>query len=121
MTDSVTIGGSGFRIEPLKGHDNWMPWKRRMLAILRELDLDDMVDDDQKLPTAKDEKAPTIEELKERSAWLKKDEKVRTRIELAVNDTVMIHLLGADTAYDMWNQLKTIYEPKGHIGVLATR
>src|SRR6266498_2247787 len=33
----------------------------------------------------------------------------------------MIHISGALTARDMWDQLSTVKESKGHLGVLATR
>jgi hypothetical protein len=42
MSESHTSGGS-YRIELLKA-DNWMPWKRRILAILRDLGLEKYID-----------------------------------------------------------------------------
>jgi len=40
---------------------------------------------------------------------------------LAIGDGEMIHISGALTARDMWDQLSTVKELKGHLGVLATR
>ena len=53
--------------------------------------------------------------------WHEGDAKARTRIELAVGDTEMVHLSGADIAKEMWDQLCMVKEAKGWIGVLATR
>ncbi|KIL57785.1 hypothetical protein M378DRAFT_87422, partial [Amanita muscaria Koide BX008] len=120
MSESVSIGSTSFRIEPLRGHENWLPWKRRMLAILRELDLDGYALDDAKPPEPKVKDQPSDDENKAISEWKKKDEKTRTRIELAVSDSETVYLLGSSTAREMWLQLSTVYESKGRLGVLAT-
>jgi len=59
---TVNIGGTSFRIEPLRGAENWMPWKRRMTAILRELELDEMIAESAKVPEPKISGTPTDEE-----------------------------------------------------------
>ena len=53
--------------------------------------------------------------------WKEGDAKARTRIELSIGDSEMIHLSGASTAKDMWSQLSMVKESKGRLGVLATR
>ncbi|KAJ3543106.1 hypothetical protein NMY22_g3260 [Coprinellus aureogranulatus] len=101
---------SGYRIELLKAN-NWMPWKQRMLAILRDLGLEKYIEADSK-PSGSDEA---------KEAWRAGDAKTRTRIELAVGDSEMIHISGAETAAQMWKQLSQVKESKGKLGVLATR
>ena len=96
--DTVTIGGSSFHIEPLRGHENWMPWKRRMMAMFRELDLSELIADGAREPVLRNPSMLTEEGVKTIKAWIKRDEKVSTRIELAVADSEFVHLLGADTA-----------------------
>ena len=46
--------------------------------------------------------------------------KAHTRIELSIGDSEMIHISGTDTARGMWEQLTTVKESKGRLGVLAT-
>ena len=50
-----------------------------------------------------------------------RDAKARTRIELALGDAEMIHISGAVTAQEMWDQLTTVKEYRGCLGVLATQ
>jgi len=117
--ETVNVGGTSFRIEPLSGPENWMPWKRRMTAIFRELELVELIADTAKAPEARVPSAPTEDEKKAIRAWEKKDEKVRTRIELAIANSEFVHLLGAETARDQWKQLCTVYESRGRLGILA--
>jgi hypothetical protein len=109
MSENISSGGS-YRIELLK-NDNWMPWKRRMLAILRDQGLEKYVDKTTQPPV----------ESEALLKWQDGDAKARTRIELSIGDSEMIHLSGANTAKDMWNQLTMVKEARGRLGVLATR
>ena len=98
-----------------------MPWKRRMLAVLRDLGLEKYIAKDAKFPESIDRDKPTAEEQAIQKRWIDGDAKARTRIELAIGDSEMIHLTGAETAREMWDQLTTVKESKGRLGVLATR
>ena len=49
------------------------------------------------------------------------DARARTRIELAIGDSEMIHISGANIAREMLEQLKTVKESRGRLGILATR
>ncbi len=105
-------------MELLKAH-NWLPWKRRMLAVLRDLGLEKYITDDP--PKSADEKNPTADEGAGLDRWMAGDARTRTRIELAIGDSEMVHIIGAKTAKEMWKQLTTVKESKGRLGVLATR
>ena len=107
-------------MEMLKAH-NWMPWKRRMLAVLQDLGLDKFIAIDAKLPESADPTKPTDEELEQQRKWREGDTKACTRIELAIGDAEMIHISGAMTVREMWSQLTLVKESKGRLGVLATR
>ena len=107
-------------MEMLKGN-NWMPWKRRMLAVLRDLSLETYIDKDSKLPTPKDPHKPTDAEKEAEKKWREGDAKARTRIELAIGDSEMIHIISATTASEMWKQLTLVKESRGKLGILATR
>ena len=117
--DTVHTSGS-YRIELLNA-DNWMPWKRRMLAVLRDLELDTYIEKDACPPIQKDPSKSMKEEDERRAKWYRNDAKARTRIELAIGDAEMVHIIGAMTASEMWNQLTTVKEARGDLGVLATR
>ncbi|KAJ2927946.1 hypothetical protein H1R20_g9148, partial [Candolleomyces eurysporus] len=118
MADSFM--GGGYRIELLKG-TNWMPWKRRMTAILRDQNLEEYINPESKKPEPADKNSPTTEERKKIETWIQGDAKARTRIELAIGDSEMIHISGATTAGQMWKQLTQVKESKGRLGILATR
>ena len=70
---------------------------------------------------AKDLAKPTDEEVKLQKQWKKGDAKARTRIELAIGDAEMIHISGAVSAREMWEQLTMVKESRGRLGILATR
>ena len=97
-----------------------MPWKRRMLAVLRDLSLETYIDKDSKPPQPADASKPTDAEKEADKKWHDGDAKARTRIELAVGDSEMIHIIGARTAAEMWKQLTLVKESWGKLGILAT-
>src|SRR5271168_1544274 len=121
MSEQTTASGTGgYRIE-LLGSNNWMPWKRRMLAILRDLNLEDYIEKESTSPVAKEPGNPTDVEKGLIKAWKTGDAKARTRIELAIGDAEIIHISGANTAKEMWEQLTMVKESHGRLGILATR
>ena len=112
MSDEYSSGG-GYRYELLKA-DNWMPWKRRMLAIFRDLGLEKYIAKDAKAPESADTtKLETSEEAEARKKWIEGDGKARTWIELLIGNAEMIHISGATTASQMWEQLCMVKESKG--------
>jgi len=100
--------------------DNWMPWKQRMLAMLRDLGLEKYVEKTTKFPESADKSATTTQELEDQKKWTEGDAQMRTWIELAIRDAEMIHITGAKMVHEMWDQLTTVKESKGQLGVLAT-
>ena len=104
----ISIGGGSFQIKPLNSQ-NWLLWKRKMLAILGDLDLEDIITTSP--PDEKNEKEYKI--------WKKRDAKARMWIELAVGNSKMIHLLGPEMAMVMWDQLRTVKESRGRLGILT--
>src|SRR5258708_36980825 len=115
---SVIVSSGSYQIEPLNSQ-NWLVWKCKMQAILHDIGLEDLILKGP--PKVADEKRMTDEEKQVRAEWMMKDSKARTQIELAVGDSKMIHLLGADTAKMMWDQLRTIKESCRKLGILAAR
>ncbi|KAJ3521915.1 hypothetical protein NMY22_g12109 [Coprinellus aureogranulatus] len=113
-TDSSAVSGA-YRLEPLNA-TNWMPWKRRMEAVLREQDLHKYITE----AGGKAEKArPSDKDAA--AAWDKGESKARTRLELAIGDSEMAHIIGTKTALEIWERLCQVKEAKGRLGILATR
>jgi hypothetical protein len=92
-----------------------------MLAVLRDLGLEKYIDKTTVAPEPANRDRPTKEEIDALDKWKEGDAKARTRIELSIGDAEMIHICGATTAKEMWNQLSMVKESKGRLGVLATR
>jgi hypothetical protein len=84
-----------------------------MIAIFVDLGLEKYIEKDAKPPGSGD-----ADELKK---WKEGDAKAKARIELAISDAEMVHIMGADTARQMWEQLTTVKEPKGRLGILTAR
>lgn len=109
-----------FRIKQLQG-DNWIPWKRRITAILRERGLLGHIDGTTQWPAPADANKPTMAEIANMEAWDGRDTKARTQIELTIGDSEMVHILGAKTSKAMWDQLKMVKEARGTLGMMAAR
>ena len=119
MSEHQSSGSGGYQIELLRIND-WMPWKCRMLAILRDLDLEEYIEKDLWPPIPENTSALTDDEKVKIKTWKTRDAKVRMRIELALGDAEMIHISGTVTVREMWDQLTTVKESRGCLGVLAT-
>ncbi|KAH8925379.1 hypothetical protein BT69DRAFT_1240092, partial [Atractiella rhizophila] len=114
-----------FKIEPLKAK-NWVAYKRRITAVLRELDLLDYVTGSKKdrpvpIKVRDADGAETVTNLDDLEAWDVKDRKAQTRFELTISDGELVHLTAAKTAAQMWTQLCAVKEARGIQGILATR
>ena len=84
------------------------------------LGLEKYIAKDAKTPESADRTNPTVAELEEQKRRKDGDAKARLRIELAIGYSDMIHISGAETAQEIWNQLTVVKESKGRLGVLAT-
>ena len=120
MTDETTHSSGSYRIEPLKSN-NWLPWKRRITAILRDQKLAKYIKKDAAPPTPADPAKPTADERKAIETWQDGDYRAQTRIELSIADTEMVYIMGATTASQMWKQLALVKENRGKLGILIAR
>lgn len=73
MSEEYTSGS--YRMELLKA-GNWLPWKRRMLAVLRDLGLEKYVMED--ASKSVDDQTLTEEEKAVQKSWKIGDAKART-------------------------------------------
>lgn len=114
------VESSSYRIE-LLNEENYLPWKRRVIAILRDKELLGYVDGRIKRPVPTNASSPTPDEIKEIDAWDIKDGKAQSQIELSLGDSQMVHISGAKTSADMWKQLTTVKESSGTLGIMTYR
>jgi hypothetical protein len=96
-----------------------MPWRRRMLAVLRELKLEKYIIGDSKTKPVLSTTAPIITSA-DITSWEEGESKVRIRLELAISDVEMVHIISAKTAGAVWDWLTQVKETKGRLRILAT-
>ena len=84
-----------------------------MLAVFQDLGLEKYIMKDAKAPGSADPKKLTLEELEAKKKWVEEDGKACTWIKLSIGNAKMIHISGAITAAQMWEQLCMVKESKG--------
>jgi hypothetical protein len=93
--------GGGLRVEDrLAGAGNWSPWKAKIVLILEEGELWDIVENPVVLPTD----AVLLVEFRKRNIKAK-----RTILD-AVKDDIIPHVSGKDFAFQMWQSLYSLYQ-----------
>ena len=75
MSEERTSGS--YQMEMLKA-SNWMPWKRQMLAVLRDLGLEEYIAADAKLPEPANISKLTAAKIEAQKKWLEGDTKACT-------------------------------------------
>ena len=104
-----------YKIEHLRGSENYSVWKVRMTHILTDIGhWPTHIGDGTAVP-----KPPTdADELKK---WKSADAKALATIVLRVADTVLVYVQNKKTAYEAWSTLSDMYESKGAIGITLAR
>jgi len=83
----------GLRVEDrIAGDGNWSPWKARIVLILEELDLWDIVESHVIPPTY----VVLLEELRKRNV------KSKRIIQDAVKNHIIHHVFGKEFSFQMW-------------------
>jgi gag-polypeptide of LTR copia-type len=90
--------------------DNYPIWKDRTLAILEDAELEEVLDVSKK---------PQDSQTDELAEWNKMDKKVKGQIRLTVSGDQFQHILGVQTAAEMWSNLKMVNEGVGAMGLWA--
>ena len=86
----------------LAGASNWSSWKARMVFVLEDLELWDIVE--AVVPPIPVTSPVLVAEFRKRNI------KAKRTISDAVRDHIIPHLMGKTHAYDMWASLCKIYE-----------
>ena len=53
--------------------------------------------------------------------WTDKDKKTKMLLFMSVGDDNLVHLSDGETAAQMWDNLKAVYEVKGHQTIIVLR
>jgi hypothetical protein len=94
---------SQMRVEDrIAGASNWSPWKAKMISVLEDLKLWDIVE---AIVPSIPITAPVLV-----AEFRKMNNKVKITICDAVYDHIIPHLMGKDCAYEMWESLCKLYE-----------
>jgi len=97
----------GLRLKySLEGNSNYIAWKDRMEAVLKDNGLKDFID--QEIPK------PTTTNAQELAEWKKCVAKMRQIILEGVRDYIVSSLHGKDTPFSMWKALKDHYQNSGN-------
>jgi hypothetical protein len=88
----------------LDGASNWSPWKNRIIFVLEDLELWDIVQALVVIPPA-----PAPSPLLDAN-FRKKNTKAKRTICDVVRDHVIPHLTGKDYAFEMWASLCKLYQ-----------
>jgi hypothetical protein len=96
---------TGLRVEDrLDGATNFGAWKERMILLLQESELWDIVENTTTHPVV----VPTDATLL--AAYTKKSIKAKRFILDAIKDHLILHLTGKTHAYEMWESLTKLYQ-----------
>jgi hypothetical protein len=88
----------------LAGASNWSPWKTRIIFVLEDLELWDIVQALMVIPPA-----PAPSPLLD-ADFRKKNTKAKRTICDAVRDHIIPHLTGKDYAFEIWASLCKLYQ-----------
>ena len=111
MSTTDTTSGS-YRIEPLKGTENWLSFQVQMLDILSDTGHINYVDGTNKRPISDDD---------QKLAWDKADRKALVMIRLRVAPSVITYIMSAKTSKEAWDSLTSVFTTKGALAEVLTR
>ena len=99
--------------QELLGDNNWVMWKLRMTNVfsLHKV-IDHVVSHIPKLD---------ISDVTALAKWTDKDENVKTLLFMSVGDDNLVHLSDGEIAAQIWDNLRAVYEVKGHQTIIALR
>ncbi|TDL13567.1 hypothetical protein BD410DRAFT_846818 [Rickenella mellea] len=135
---SSSAGGSSiYRIDPLKGAENYPTWKIKIKDILTDMGLEDHIVEKLSKPSSTQPSGsgttPTeTGKDKEGSGgaagaqaagpnWAKNDRTALSAIRLRVADIVLVYIANATTALEAWKTLRNIFEERGPGGKVQIR
>ena len=95
------MANSGLRVEDrLDGGGNWTLWKARIVLLLEECELWELVEQAVSVPTD-----PIL-----LAKFKKKNVRTKRIILVSVKDHIIPHVAGKDYAFEMWESLRNLYQ-----------
>lgn len=111
MATHADNASGSYRIEALKGAENYLAWRVQMADILVNQDLMKYADGTSTVPAD----AALAE------TWNTKDRKALTSIRLRVSSSMISHIMGATTSKDAWDTLKNVFNTQGPLAKILAR
>lgn len=108
-TDNSTSGS--YRIEPLRGAENWLSFQVQIQDVLTDTGYIDHIDGSNKRPNDKSAQAD----------WDKADRKALTIIRLRVSPSIITYIMSAKTSKEAWDTLKGVYSSQGALAKILAR
>src|SRR5271154_1045043 len=105
------VSANVYRIDPLKGAENYAVWKIKMTDILTDQSLWEYVSGLIPVPTDSTEKA----------TWEKNDRKALSMIRLRVADKMLVFIASVTVSKDAWDTLHSLLESQGPLGIVLAR
>lgn len=102
---------SSYRIEALKGPDNYPVWRVQMRDILTDLGLWGHTDGTNVRPA----------DATQREAWDKNDRKALTAIRLRISGSMITYVLSATQSKAAWDSLESVFNIQGPISIIVVR
>lgn len=107
-----TYEGSGsYRIDPLRGADNYITWRVQISDILTDMGLLEYVNGEK----------PKSADKAMQPDWIKKDRKALTVIRLRVSNDMMAHIVSVETSKDAFDSLSTVFNNEGAVALIVLR
>ena len=95
------MASSGLRVEDrLDGGGNWTPWKARIVLLLEECELWQIVE----------QTVTVLTDTTLLAEFKKKNVKAKRIILDSVKDHIIPHVVGEDYAFQMWESLGNLYQ-----------
>ena len=89
---------------------NWYAWKRKTMTILRDRGL---------LPYVTGDRRHRPREESDAVVWERYDEKAQTILDLTIGTKSINHMVGANSAAEMWERLIQLKEPCGSLALVS--
>lgn len=118
-TETETMENELVKIAHLKGAENWAAWKFQVRVILNASGAWSVVNDEitrsEAVPNA--DAAAALAYEREATAWMKADRIGQKVIGTSVGPQAFLHIINCESAAEMWNKLKLVYEQKSEANI----
>jgi hypothetical protein len=111
MATSTNESSGNYRIDPLRGAENYTTWRVQISDILTDMGLWEYTTGTITKPTD----PAKLEE------WQKKDRKALTAIRLRVSNAMMAHVISSSTSKEAFDSLSNVFSNEGSLSLILLR